>query len=223
MLLSSAATHATEEARLLAAMKGACGGSAWDSVRSWHERSTVEITDGSLIENDVWHDMSSLKSAMTSASGGRTFRRTGYNAVYAWIIGTDGQIAVLEAEGDLRRQRRDVYLSSFGWFFPERFPARFELLPDIMRDDRLHKVLRITPADAEPFELWIDAEDLLVRRIIAEDEFADLSDYKTFDGVCTATLGHQGKQSTGVELVLRVRDVVTTERPHSAIFDPPIP
>lgn len=208
---------------LLSQMKAACGGSAWDRVRSWHETSEAEIKGMPPIRNDVWHDMQSLKSAMTSVVNGRVFRKTGYSGAVAWRVGPDGQTRTISDENELRRQRRDVYLSSFGWFLPKRFPAQFQLAADAVRDGQTYRVLKVAPKDAEPFELWIDPQTHLVRRIVSGAEYAELSDYKTFEGVCTATTGRQGNGDPERDIVLHVVNVQTTQPAPATVFEPPKP
>ncbi len=202
-------------------MRAACGGAAWDRVESWHERSEADINGMPPIQNDVWHDMQSLKSSITSVANGRAVRKTGYNGTSAWQVGPDGQIKIVSDKAVLRKQRRDAYLSSFGWFFPKRFPAKFKLLADGSRDGARYRVLRIDPVDADSFELWVDPSSHLVRRIVAGSEYADLSEYKTFDGVCTATIGRQGNGVSGQDILLRVIEVQTSQRAPAAVFDPP--
>lgn len=209
------------EQKLLSELKAACGGSAWDKAQSWHETSEATIKGMPPIRNEVWHDLKSLKSAMTSTLGDQVFRMTGFNGTVAWRVGPDGKIKLIADESELRRQRRDVYLSSFGWFFPKRFPAQFELLADASLQGQSYRVLRVIPTGAEPLELWIDPQSKLVRRIVAGMEYAELSDYKTFSGVCTATLGRQGDGKPENEIVLRVLDVRTNEPAPAAVFDPP--
>lgn len=220
---AGAADAARPEMRLLSQMKAACGGSAWDRIKSWHEKNEADIKGMPPIQNDVWHDMQSLKSSMTSSANGQVIRKTGYNGISAWRVGPDGQVKIISDENLLRRQRRDAYLSSFGWFFPKRFPAKFTLLPDRRRDGLPYKVLKIDPKDSDPLELWIDSSSNLVRRIVAGDEYAELSEYKTFDGVCTATLGRQGNGTPEQDMLLRVIEVRTSQRAPAAAFDPPGP
>lgn len=211
------------EMRLISEMKTACGGAAWDRIQSWHEKSEADIKGMPPIQNEVWHDMRSLKSSMTSFVNGRAIRKTGYNGTLAWRVGPDGQVKVVSDKALLRKQRRDAYLSSFGWFFPKRFPAKFKLLADGSRDGVPYKVLRIDPKDADSLELWVDPSSHLVRRIVAGDEYAELSEYKTFDGVCTATIGRQGNGMPEQNVLLRVIEVQTSQRARAATFDPPSP
>ena len=220
---ASAASAGKPERKLLAEMREACGGVAWDRVQGWHEKSEAEMKGMPLIQNDVWHDMKSLKSTMTSFVGGRIIRRTGFNGPTAWRIGSDGQVQTITDEGELRTQRRDAYLSSFAWFLPKRFPAKFRLLPDNNRDVQVYRVMRIAPENAEPFELWIDPKTRLVKRIVSGSEYAELSDYKNFDGVCTATTGRQGNGDPDKDIVLRVLNVKTTQRAPVTTFDPSKP
>lgn len=219
----SAASAGKSERKLLAEMRAACGGVAWDRVQGWHEKSEAEIKGMPLVQNEVWHDMETLKSTMTSVVEGRIFRRTGFNGSTAWSIGPDGQVQAITDESELRKQRRDAYLSSFGWFLPMRFSAQFRLLPDGNHDGQVYRVMQIAPENAEPFELWIDPKTRLVKRIVSGSEYAELSDYQIFDDVCTATTGRQGSGDPEKDIVLRVLNVKTTERAPAAAFDPPKP
>jgi hypothetical protein len=82
-------------------------------------------------------------------------------------------------------------------------------------------VLNIEPRDADSFDLWIDPKSRLVRRIVAGEEYAELSDYRTYGGVCTATTGRQGGGAGAPQMVLRVLDVRTDEAAPASVFDPP--
>jgi len=226
-LLASAAAAAPVESgkvgaqALLAQMKSACGGSAWDRVQSWHEIGNVEFPNGQTAENEVWHDMHSLKSAMIGRIGGKVVRRAGFDGTTYWQTGPDGRVRTGNDPAGLRRQRRDAYLSSFGWFFPDRFPATVELAEDKAIEGETFEVLRITPQDSDSFELWVDRGTHLVRRIVAGAEFADLTEYKTFDGVCTATRGMQGDGNPEHEIILLVGSVDTSTAAPASVFAPP--
>ena len=209
-----------KQQKLLADMKRACGGNAWDKVMGWHEKSIAEIAGMPPIQNEVWHSMRALKSSMVSSVGGQIVRRTGYDGKVAWRSGPDGQIATVTDKNELRRQRRDAYLSSFGWFFPKRFPAKFMTVSQESYDGQSFLTIGIEPRDAEPLVLWIDPSTKYVRRIVAGSEYAELSDYKFFGGVCTATVGTQGDTASDRKMVLRVVDVQTDMVAPSSAFEP---
>ena len=81
-------------------------------------------------------------------------------------------------------------------------------------------VLRVTPPDADSLDLWIDRETRRIGRIVAGEEFAVPSDYRSFHGVCTATSGRQGGGDPANEIVLHVETVEVG--PVSAkLFAPP--
>lgn len=216
-----AAAEQTSAQALLAQMKAACGGSAWDRVRSWHETGSVEFPTGQTAENEVWHDMQSLKSAMIGRIGGKVVRRAGFDGTTYWQAGPDGQVRTGNDVEGLRKQRRDAYLSSFGWFFPDRFPADVQLAEDKAIEGETFQVLKITPQDADSLELWVDRGTHRVRRIVAGKEYADLTEYQTFDGVCTATRGMQGDGNPQHEITLLVRTVDTGTEAPASTFAPP--
>lgn len=220
---TAAPAHGADEgaARLLAEMRAACGGDAWDRVRGWHETNVVQLPGGPTVRGEVWHDMHALKSAMTGRVDGRIVRRVGFDGATYWRVAPDGSVEAGTDAAIVRRHRRDTYLSSFGWFFPDRFPAEFVLASNQAWEGTSLQVLRITPENADPFELWVDPATHLVRRIVAGNEHADLSDYRTFDGVCTATVGRQGSGDPSRDLVLRVEDVDTEAPAPAGTFAPP--
>ena len=207
---------------VLEQMKAACGGTAWNRVRGWHETGVAEVSGGPSIQNEVWHEMQSLKTRMVGRVSGKVVRDAGFDGQRYWQVSQDGKVQVGSDTGGVRRHRRDAYLSSFGWFFPERFPAKIQLAPTETINGTAFQVLRITPRDADSFDLWVDPETHLVRRILAGKEYADLSDYRTFNGVCSATTGRQGDGDPTHEIVLHVQSVDTTQAIPASMFEPPI-
>lgn len=208
-------------ASVLADMKSACGGAAWDGVRGWHETGTVDLPGRPGVPYEIWHDMRTLKTVMLNRVGGRVVRHAGYNGAVYWQAGPDGKIEIGAEPAKLRRQRRDAYLSSAGWFFPDRFPATISLAGTQKWDGKVVEVLRISPEDADTFELWVERDTHHVRRILAGTEYANLSDYRTFGSVCSATTGRQGEGDPAHEIVLHVKTVATTEAIPATRFSPP--
>jgi len=223
LLLASCATApARDPARvLLTQMRAACGGDAWDSVDGWHETGTADLPGMPGVAYETWHDIRTLKSATVNKVNGQVMRRVGFDGVSYWRASGAGPAEVGRDPQRLRRQRRDAYISSFAFFFPDRFPAAFEHLGSRTYEGRIYDVLKATPEDSERVEIWVDPATHRVARFVAEGEYADLSDYETFDvGVCSATTGRQSDGNPAHDLVLHVETVETGPAP-AGIFAPP--
>lgn len=210
LLLASCATpSAHDPARdLLAQMREACGGRAWDRVQGWHETGTADLPGMAGVAYETWHDIKTLKSATTNRVNGRVIRRVGFDGANYWQARGTGAAEVGRDPEKLRRQRRDAYISSFAFFFPERFPARFEHLGKRAHEARNYEVIRVTPENSASVEIWVDPRTRRVARFVAEGEHAELSDYRSFaGGICSATTGRQGDGEPAHDLVLHVETV----------------
>ena len=207
-------------ANLLARMRQACGGGAWDRVQGWHETGRVDVPGMPGVTYEAFHDIRTLATLYVQRLPGGVERRRGYDGVAGWRLGPDGAAEINRDPAALRTLRRDLYVSSFGFFFPDRFPAEFEILPQAERDGRVYDILRVTPADADSAELWIDRATDRIGRIVAANETAELGDYRSFDGVCTATTGRQSDGDPAHDIVLHV-ETVTTGPIDPAIFSAP--
>jgi hypothetical protein len=210
------------ETQLLARRRAACGGDAWDRVQGWHEAGQVDMPGQSGLRYDAYHDMHTLKTTYVQRLDGRVVRLGGYDGEASWRVRPDGSVERSSDPAALRRIRRDMYLSNAAYFFPERFPADFAMAGVETQGGRTFDVLRVTPADAESADLWIDRETHRVGRIVAGNEMAEGSDYRMFEGVCSPTRLRQGDGDPAHEIVLRV-ETVETGPIDPARFVPPTP
>lgn len=216
-----AATPASPAA-LLAAMRAACGGDAWDRVEGWSETGRVDLPGRPGVPYEAFHSMRAPTMLTRNRIEGRIVRQSSYDGAVGWQAGPDGAVRIERDPAALRRMRRDAYLSSFGWFVPTRMPAQFALAGVETRDGRVFDVLRITPEGADSFDLWVDRATHRVGRIVAGREYAELSDYRDFAGICTATTGRQGDGDPAREIVLHV-ETVEIGPVDAAMFSPPEP
>jgi hypothetical protein len=228
LLAAASAAQAAEAAprsagRILAEMKRACGGSAWDRVRAWHETGVVDLPGRPGMPYEIWHDMATLRTAMLNRVEGRVVRQAGYDGASYWQAGPDGVAQIGSDPAMLRRQRRDAYLSSTAWFFRKRFPAAIVFAGTERVDGKMLDVLRIAPENAESFDLWVERDTHHVRRIVSGKEYADLTGYRMFGGVCSATLGRQGDGDPAHDILLHVRTVETDSPVPTGTFSPPVP
>lgn len=208
---------------LLGQMREACGGAAWDRVEGWHETGRVDLPGRSGVPYEAWHDMHRPTAAYVNRVGGRVVRASGFDGEQAWQAGPDGRVQFTTDETALWRIRRDAFLSSFAWFFRDRY--FFMVLSGGVREHggRRYDVLRFAPERSGAFELWVDPETHLVGRIVAGNEVAELSDYRFFSGVCTATTGRQSDGDPAHDLVLHVESVETGPVDPARFAPPPAP
>jgi hypothetical protein len=208
--LASQPAHAETPEALLAQMREACGGPAWDRVGGWHETGRLDLPGRPGIPYEAWHSMQQPPTAAyENRIGGQIIRRSGYDGTVAWQAGPDGQVIVNRDPVALRRSRRDAYLSNFGWFLPDRFPATFEMLGRREHEGRGYTVIRVTPEGGDSAELWVDPGTHRIGRLVAGNEHAELSDYRDFAGICTPTTGRQGDGDPAHTIILHVENVET--------------
>jgi hypothetical protein len=102
-------------AALLAEMREACGGGAWDRVEGWHETGRVELPGGMSLPYEAWHSMRHPPTATyVNRIEGRIVRQSGYDGAVRWPAGADGRGMRETDPAALRRARRDAWLSNFG-------------------------------------------------------------------------------------------------------------
>jgi hypothetical protein len=210
-----------DAAALLAEMRAACGGDAWARIQGWSESGRVDLPGRPGVPYETFHSLRVPTMLTRNRIEGRIVRQSGYDGSVGWRAGPDGAVHVERDPAALRRLRRDAYLSSFGWFFPERMPASFALAGVETREGRSFDVLRITPEASDSFDLWVDRATHRVARIVAGNEYAELGDYREFSGVCTATTGRQGDDDPTHDIVLHV-EAVTNGPVDASLFAPPI-
>ncbi|HYD11482.1 MAG TPA: hypothetical protein VEC11_01405 [Allosphingosinicella sp.] len=208
------------ERALLAEMKAACGGEAWDRLQGWHERGRAELPGGQVMHYEAWHDIRTLRSVYAQRRGDVFATISGYDGEVIWNAGAGGRVERISDPAALRRRLRDLYVSGFAFFFPDRFPATFALLGTRRHEGTDYDVLRITPANADSVELWVNRQTHRIGRIVAPGETAELGNYREFDGLCTATTGRQGDGDPAHTIVLHVESVETGPLPNELFFAP---
>jgi PDZ domain/Aspartyl protease len=213
---SGAAAISPEAAAILARAKEATGGAAWDAKTTLQQ--TVKIhtagldgTAGSLVDlrNGKFVDHFAL---------GPMKGMQGFDGTTTWSQDASGQPRV-EAADDARLGAVDEgYRRALAYWYPERWPARIESLGRRQDQERAFDVLRISPRDGRPFELWVDAATSLTDRIVevggTQTTTIHLSDYRLVDGV---KLPYTQRSGTGESKY----DVLTTVE--QTTFNQPLP
>jgi hypothetical protein len=156
-----------EAARLMAQLKAASGGAALDVPAGFHEVGSVDL-DGVRGSYEVWADLHALRSVVQHTVGGRT-RTSGFDGQKAWIVGPDGAVQIDTSPQGLASARLSTYLTIFGFFYPDRFPARFEYRGRREAEGAPHDVVTVTPAGSVPADLWLDARTHRLQRVSGSD------------------------------------------------------
>lgn len=215
---------AESAAALLAQMRAACGGAAWDRVEGWHETGRVDLPGGMSVPYEAWHSMRSPPTALyVNRIDGRIVRQSGYDGAVRWQAGPDGRVQRESDPAALRRARRDAWLSNFGWLLPDRLPAALRLLGRRDHNGRSYDVLEAIPEGGDSVELWVESDSRRVGRLVAGSEHAELRDYRDFAGICAATAAPQDDGDPAHAVIIHVETVETGPVDPARFAPPPGP
>jgi hypothetical protein len=191
---------------ILAQAKAATGGAAWDRIQGWREKGVISRGGGD-VAYELWIDVRRL--AIVSQTSGRGGVRThGSDGHTTWTIEPGGAVSTDAAVKSLRGARQSAYFSLYGFFFPKRFPAERVYVGPQSADGKIFDVVRVTPVDGDPMELWVDRTSHRVAALVdpsqAHPLIAFLADFKPVDGVLLPyTIGESaaGGKARSVQLV----------------------
>src|SRR5581483_4124444 len=80
--------------------------------------------------------------------------------------------------------KEGAYLTSFGFFFPDRFPASFHYDGTRSEGGIQYDVIKVSPAGLQPVDLWLNRQTHRIARFVTAGGLqTDLSDYRSVDGV----------------------------------------
>ena len=171
----AASSPAEDGARLMAQMKVAMGGPALDAPAGFHETGTG-TRDGAAMSYETWGDLKSLRSASTHSLGGHSMSG-GFDGKVAWSTDPQGVTRIDNSADGLASARLGTYLTIGAYFYPDRFPARFEYRGKKQADGKPFDVVSVTPEGSVPLDLWLDPATHRLQRISGTDGKV------TFDGV----------------------------------------
>jgi hypothetical protein len=164
----AAAPSATEQgAHLIAQLKAASGGAALDTPTGFHEVG-AGTRDGANMTYETWGDLKSLKSASTRVVDGHIIAG-GFDGQAAWMAGPDGKVHIDTSPDGVASARLGTYLTIGGYFYPDRFPARFEYSGRKKADGKSFDVVTATPEGATPVDLWLDRSTHRLQRVSGTD------------------------------------------------------
>jgi hypothetical protein len=185
-LLAAATPSATPDpSQILARVKQATGGAAWDRIATTHTRVKLDV-GGLKGTGDSWEDTHTGRSVNQYQLGPMSIGG-GFDGLTAWSQDSSKQVRLEEAEEAQREAANNGYRSALGYFFPERWPAQLEYVGEKSEGDRRFQVVRATPKGGRPFDIWIDVAtqrmDRAVEKTALDTRTTFLSDYREVQGV----------------------------------------
>jgi hypothetical protein len=156
-----------EGARLMGELRAASGGAAVDAPKGFHETGVV-VENGQTSTYETWGDFHELRWSGAHTSGGAT-RATGFDGHVAWTRGADGVVRTDTSPAGLAGARLGAYLTIAAYFYPDRFPARFEYKGRRRADGESFDVVAVTPQDSVAIDFWLDARTHRLRRLVGMD------------------------------------------------------
>ena len=147
---------------VVAAAKAAMGGSAWDRIEGCHEQGTHG--DGA-IAYQTWFRLTGYGMRVDGRRGD-SVRSNGFNGHVSWRAADGAAPQVSTDEAQLREAVTTAFVSSNGFFFPDRFPAAMRYLREAEHDGRRFDVVEIVPERGRALEYWFDRGDHYLRRVV---------------------------------------------------------
>lgn len=170
---------------LIAASKEASGGALWNRAVLWHE--TGRVSAGGLSgQYELWASLQSLHNAQHFELG-PVSGSSGWDGTRAWTTDSSGEVRIETSGESVAQAKQDAYREAYGFFLPVPFEAPRVYLGQRSADGTDFEVIRITPADAEPFEVWFDPLTHLIEREVqvtgGQPHTFIYADFQRFDGL----------------------------------------
>lgn len=148
---------------IVAAFRDATGGAAWDRLDGCYEEGTH--ADGRIAYR-TWFSLRRYGMRLESRRGEDPPRTVGFNGSASWRSDPAGGVEVRRDEASLREAATTAYLSSNGFFFPDRFPAAFRYLGEEAHGGRTFDVVEIVPRSGHALDYWFDRDTRLLVRVV---------------------------------------------------------
>jgi hypothetical protein len=188
------ADPARQAAEVMAQAKAAAGGARLDRVTTFHDRG-ARVRDGTLNGTyEEWGDYRTMAYTVVETFGGVT-TSGGFDGKVGWSRGPDGKVRLIEDPRQLMGTKLSGYLDVQGYFFPDRFPARFAYAGAREIDGKPCDVVTVTPKDGIPIDLWFDRKTHLLRRLTGRQGpvaiQGDIRERQTVEGIILMRTGLQ--------------------------------
>jgi PDZ domain/Aspartyl protease len=171
----NAASALPDPNQILAAVKAASGGRAWDALRTQHSNVKVDSAGFSGVA-ERWSDIASGRSYI-KYSIGPLDGAAGYDGKLAWSLDSTGQAHVDTANTARELAVNAAYRDQLAFWYPERARAVIAYAERVSADGAEFDVIRITPEGGRPFDLWVNTETHLIERLVEREAQQTRTEY----------------------------------------------
>ena len=212
-------------ADVLSKVKEASGGKGWDAVLTMRTKATL-ATGGMTGPVESWDDVRKGRYVDTVELG-PIWQAQGFDGTVLWMQDTSRQVRKDEGGDQREAAANDAYRRSLAYFFPDRWPATLEPPSTKEESGRQFQVVRITPKDGRPFDIWVDTKTWLIDRVVekaaVETRTTFVSDYRTVQGVRVPFTIRSTNGETKYDQVITVQSVELNLPVEEARFRMPAP
>jgi hypothetical protein len=208
---------------LLAQIRAASGGEAWDGIRTIRAEG-VETAAGLqgpwLVIQDLAH------GRFAQFSDFRVFRTADvYDGTTRWKQDRSGGVHALNADFSVRYARTDAWMTTRAYLRPGAQGAEIGSAAERVDGAVHYLVLTATPIGGEPVELWFDAGTKLLARTVRQRPLDVLierwSEYRSVDGIMLPFQMDSGPNGSDDVVAIKRYSVSSIEK--GAAFARPTP
>jgi hypothetical protein len=225
VFLLAGVVQAGDPNEILAKVKAASGGAAWDAIRTAWTRMTVSV--GGLTGTAEALDDVTAGRYVDHFKLGPMSGAEGFDGTVLWSQDASGQSRVDEGGDGRLGAVNESYRRAYGFWRPERWPAQIEDVGTREESGRKLLVVRITPKGGRPFELWVDAATMLIDRTVErtamETRTTFATDYRTIGGVKIAFATRASNGDARYDQRATVESVELNVPVEDAAFELPAP
>jgi len=220
-----AAARNAGPAEILIKVKQATGGDAWDAIRTDHVKARL-ATGGMNGTVESWDDV--LKGRFVDhVELGPAKQTQGFDGRIVWSQDSSKQVRKEEGGEEREGTANEAYRRSLSYWYPDRRPGALEYAGLKEEGGRQFQVIRITPQEGRPFDLWIDAgtflPDHVVEKMAIETRTTYLSDYRTVDGVKVPFAIRSTNGETRYDQIFTLESIEFNRPVEEATFSMPAP
>lgn len=184
---------------LVAEAKAEMGGAAWDRIQIWHETGHATDQSSTTTRYEHWGNLRTLEFRNSSTRNGET-------NLYVFDGNSFWQRSGAKFVRGGFDARAGSYEVCFGFFFPDRFPAKMRYVGTTHANGNSYDIVEISPSGSNKFEVWLDQHTHRIARLVDPNATVSFSGYRNVAGVLVPFVQETDSQTITTESLEFVPD-----------------